>query len=276
MRIDAKPQIWLPSPILQVVPRRMPCPREVRDLILLQSGLAKPLTRPRIKLRHRLIAGHRRRLVTRAARNQLLAQPRLLIDLQHVHTRMRHSGFDHRIERPFPTRSRLPRQPRNQVQADLRDPRRTHSRNLRLASLRCMQPAHRSRLRIHKRLNPEADAIHSLRHRFVERRLRHLPRRALQRHLGPCRNRKLFTKRRKDPAQMNRLQQTRRPTAKVDRIDSSRQLCPQLRGPHPSSSDLRNQPIDVAIHPLQPKRPRGEVAERTLRLAERHRDIDTQ
>ncbi len=70
----------------------MPCPRKVRNLILPQTRRIEPLTRHLVPVGALILRRHRRRMITPSLGEHLLAQPRLLIDLQHVDAQMRRTA----------------------------------------------------------------------------------------------------------------------------------------------------------------------------------------
>src|SRR5262249_2641100 len=63
MRVHAKAGIRLPGPVLQVVLRREPCPREIRNLVLLDSRRAQPLAGGLIELRREIVVRNKMRMV---------------------------------------------------------------------------------------------------------------------------------------------------------------------------------------------------------------------
>ena len=260
--------------------------REVRDLVLHDAIRLQPLAGRRVPLRRLVLRGHGFRAVSRAVRQQLAAQPRIFIHLQHVHAHMRNAALNRHLDRLAPTRSRLPRQSDDQIHVDLLDARRAHPLNLAETYLARVHPPHRARLRIHKRLHPEAHAVHPQPQQLIERLVAHLPGRALDGDLRIRRYFELAAERRKDPPHLLRAQQARRPSAEVDRIHPPRQLGLQLHCPRPCQANLRAHPLHVPLHPVWSRRthtgrprakyPRGKVAVAALRPTERHRDIRPQ
>ena len=67
-------------------------PRKVRDFVLLHSALFQALTRGEIKVGGEIIVGNEMSVIAAAAGEQLVAETRVLVDLQHVHADMRHAG----------------------------------------------------------------------------------------------------------------------------------------------------------------------------------------
>src|SRR5580693_1021126 len=94
--------------------------------------------------------------------------------------------------------------PSNQVKVDLVYACRTHTRNLCFALLPRVQTSDRRTLAIDKRLNTEADAIHLLPKKFVQRLASKLTRSALERDLRSLGNVELAVQMLEDPPELLR------------------------------------------------------------------------
>src|SRR5258705_10313780 len=166
------------------------------------------------------------------------------------------------------------RKPGDQVDIDLVNASRTDARKLRLTLLLSMQAADGCGLAVHERLHAEADAVHPLLQKFVERLVRELPRRALQRNLSITGNVELSSQMLEYLPELLRRQQARRATAKVNRVYRSGQNgCNVLRSGL-RCSNLLAEAVYILPHPFRTEDSRGEVAEGALCLAERNRDVD--
>ena len=121
MRIHAEAQIWLARPVLQVVPRFLARTREIRNFILHDSRRAQPFAGALIHFRGQFIAGHKVRMVARAAGDEFASQPGIFVHFQHVNTGVRHAAANNFIQRCFPACRGLVRQSGNQVHIDIAD-----------------------------------------------------------------------------------------------------------------------------------------------------------
>src|ERR1700677_1058693 len=146
--------------------------------------------------------------------------------------------------------------------------------NLPLALQPRMQPSHRRRFLIHKRLHPKADAIHPLPQQLGQRLVRKLPRRTLQRNLSVVSNVELTTQFLKDQPKLRARQQARSSTAKVNSVHRPSQTRSNPLRRYSRRVNLHTHARDIMLHPISRKHPRGKVAESTLGLAEWNRDVD--
>src|SRR5665213_2277519 len=147
-------------------------------------------------------------MIARSLGENLFAQARFLIDLQHVNADVLDVTGNRLLQRILPALPLLVRKPRNQINADVANSSVADPRNLRLALQPRVQSSNRRRLAIDKRLHPKADAVHAQPQQFVQRLVAELPRSALERDLSVPRQVELTTQTLKHLAELRRAQQT--------------------------------------------------------------------
>ena len=165
VRIHPESEIRLARPVLQIMFRVVQPdavrdrPREVRDLVLLHSALLQALARGEVEVGGAIVVGNKVRVIAAAAGQQLGAQPRVLIHLQHVHADVRYTAGEGIAKRKLPTLLGLVRQARDQVNANVADSSGSQPRNVVQRDGPRVQAADRRRLLVHERLHAQADAI---------------------------------------------------------------------------------------------------------------------
>ncbi len=149
VRINTKSEIRLARPVLQVVPRVAQAdavrhrPREVGDLILLHATALQPLARGEVEVGGEIVVGNKVRVVAAASCQQLAAQARVFVHLQHVHADVRHAGGKRLAERKIPALLCLVRQAGDQIDADVADAGGSQPRDVIQRDRARMQPADR-------------------------------------------------------------------------------------------------------------------------------------
>ena len=182
---------------------------------------------------------------------------------------MLHAGRERLVDRVLPARLRLVRQAHDQVERKPFDPARAQPEHLGVALGRRMEPTYGGALPIDEALDSQADAVHAPELQLVKRLVGHLPRSALDGKLRFCGHLKLGVDRCDDLREQVRLQQRRRSPTKVDRVQPVGQVGLMQVRPRTCLAYLQAEPIDITLRALCRKDPGGEVAEATLRLAER-------
>src|SRR6267142_1853429 len=170
-----------------------------------------------IKLRHLILAGHRPRAIPRPAAQQLASQPAPLINLQQINRNVLRPERLQLFQRLPPTFFRLVRQSRNQIKTDVANPRLAQNRHRPVNVRPPVPPSRRNHFLIHKRLQPKTNPVNPRANPRPSLFHRNRLRISLQRHLGKLR-RETFPNRFQNSLQMGRIQQARRPPAKVNRI----------------------------------------------------------
>ena len=159
MRIRPESQVRLALPILQIVPRLEPRPRKIGNLIPLNPRPRQPLHRRLIEIGNSIFPRNVARAIPRPQHQQLPPQPAVLVYFQHVNRHMRNVQPLHPIERLPPARRRLPRQPRDQIDADRFDTRLTKKPDFLLDNLRRMPPSRARQFLLHERLHAQTHPI---------------------------------------------------------------------------------------------------------------------
>ena len=216
------------------------------------------------------------RVVSRAPGHYLATQPRIFIHLEHVNARMRHACVDRLLQRLLPACFSLVRQPGNQVNIDVRNPRRPQPLDLFQRDLSRMQTRHARRLLVDKRLHAQAHAIHATREQRLDHFGRKRSRRALNCDLRVVRNHKLTANRCEQPLQLRRLQQSRSSTTEINRIRLALDHSTHLRHTLLEALYVFADAIDIASEHRLREHARGEVTVAAFGFAERNRDVDPQ
>src|SRR5258708_6238144 len=249
-------------------------PRKVGNLVLLDPCGTERRTRLLIPGGGLILSRYCRSTIPSSLPQHLAAKSRLVVHLEHIDTQVRSAARNPLLHRVPPALGSLMRKPGDQIDVDLIDAGCTNARKLHFALLFCVQSANRSGLAVHKRLHAEADAIHPLPQQFVERLVRKLYRRTLERNLCVAGNIELPAQMLKDLSELLPRQQAWRSTPKVNGIDSLRQRGRNVLRSGARSPNLIAQPVHILLHPFRTEDPRSEVAEGALRLTERNRDVD--
>ncbi len=159
MRPRPKSQIRLASPVFQIMLRFKSRLRPVRNLVVMIPRRPQRFLRHLIKLRHLVFARHRPRAVLPSTVQQLLPQPAPLINFQQINGNMLRRQPRQFIQRLPPTFLCLMRQSRDQIKADIPNPRLAQYRH-RPTNIR--PPVHsprRHQFSIHKRLHPKTNPV---------------------------------------------------------------------------------------------------------------------
>src|SRR5216683_3105966 len=231
-----------------------------------------------IKLCHLVIARHVPGTVAFSPAQNLPTQPASLIHLQQINRNMRRGQFHQRIQWLPPTLPLLLRQPRNQIKTEIRNSRRTQNRRRPVNIRPPMYPPRRLQLLIAKRLDAKTNPINPRRHPSRRLLCRHRLRIRLQCNFCQVRN-KVIANRIHNPPQMPRIQQTRRPSANVNRIhhcirNPRRQTHARRRIELPMPRHLLADALHIRREPRRRHHPRMEVAISALRLTKRHLHIN--
>ena len=215
-------------------------------------------------------------VVTRTAGNQFPTQPRIFIHFEHVNADMGNAGRDRLFQRKRPTLRGLVRQARNQIDVDVAQSRRPQSCDFFQNRSAFVQPAHRLRLLVHERLHAQTHAIHSASKQSFDQRRSQRPRRTLDRDLRIRRNRELLSQCRKNPPQLFRIEDRRRPAPQINRIHRFRQRTSKFGGHALGASDILQHARNIAFVSRFREYVGGEIAVAALGPAERHRDVEAQ
>src|SRR5260370_405356 len=156
-----KSQVRLAAPVFQVMLRfksRL-CP--IRNLVVMIPRGRERLLRHLIKLRHFILARHRPGAVLPPAVQQLLPEPAALINLQQINRNMLRRQRRQFFQRLPPAFLRLVRQTRNQIKADIPNPRLAQYRNRPVNIRPPVHPPRRNQFPIHERLQPKTNPVDS-------------------------------------------------------------------------------------------------------------------
>ncbi len=273
VRIHAKAVIGEPLPVSQVVLRLVPGAREVRNLILRDSGCVQALGGALVKRDGERLVWDMVGVVAASPGNQFASQPGVGIHLQHVNAGVRHLQRHDLIERPLPALARLVGQPGDQVDADFADPCLAQAADIVEGHGAGMQPSHGAGFLIDEGLHPQRDAIDPCPYQRGQYFLRERSGRNFHRDLGVRRNLKYRRYGRKESVQLIRRKHAGRAAAQIHRVEN--RIEPRSAFPG-DPGRIRNLPLQVAnvsVEQIAREDTRGKVAERTLGPAERHRKI---
>ena len=136
------------------------------------AAFLQPLAGREIQIGSEIVVGNEVRVIAAATGEQLVAQARILVHLQHVHADVRHAGRQCLASSENSQLSLgLVRQPGNQVDADVADAGGAQPRDVGQRDGARVQPADRRTFLVHERLHAQADAIHAAaEQRFAESR----------------------------------------------------------------------------------------------------------
>ena len=164
----------------------------------------------------------------------------------------------------------------DQIDIDVRDPRRTEVGDVRQHRGSLVQSPHRRRLGIDERLHAQADAVHTAVQQSLQHLRRKRPRRTLHRHFGIRPHVKLRSHCVEHPPQLPGFEHRGRSTAEIDGVHFGLELpahfCAQ------SAEHWRcRRTHDPHSGQIRPGKHVGcEVAVAALRPAERHGNVDSQ
>src|ERR1051326_825362 len=159
MRVRAEPQVRLQRPILQIVQRFPPGPREIGNLITRYSHRTEAFYGGLIQDRDRILTWGFGSPVTHASEQHLLTETRIFVDFQHVHRYMRWADVLHPIERLMPARFRLSGETRDQINIEICQSDFAQEIDLFGHDGRRVLAARPADLGFHKRLHSETDTI---------------------------------------------------------------------------------------------------------------------
>src|SRR5262249_34855663 len=214
------------------------------------------------------------RVVLRASGDQLAAQARVFVHFQHVDAHVRHAAGNCLVERIAPALARLVRQAGDQVHVDVADARGAQPSDVSERLLARVQPRHRSRFLVHKRLHPEAHTVYAAVLERGDDLFRQRARGAFHCDLGVAPDQEILAQRHEESLQLIRRKQAGRTAAEINGIGRLRKLGAVLGGNCTGRAGVGNQPVDVLAHLRRRKHAGGKVAVRALGAAERNRNVD--
>ncbi len=188
---------------------------------------------------------------------------------------MRGSGRKRFIKRLLPGSRGLVRKPGDQVDVEIRNPGRAQAGDIVQHSRSLVQSPDRSGFNINERLHAQADAIYAAAQQCLQRFLTERAGRALDRDLGVGMHLKLRSNRVEDPLQLSGLEDGGSAAAEIDRIHLMLELSTHLLRGLRSARHVGAHSLHIALKNGARKHVGREIAVAALRLAERHRNVDS-
>ena len=136
VRIHAEPKIRLTSPVLQIMPRVAQTDAvrhisgEIRNLILVKAAFLEPFASRKVQICGQVVVRNEMSMIATATSQQLAAQARIFVHLQHVNADMRYASCQRFGERELPAFWRLIRQSGNQVNSNVPNAARAQANNV--------------------------------------------------------------------------------------------------------------------------------------------------